>query len=209
MILNPDLDFNTTDNLKTNTNEVISNPLQSPLKNDSIENLVAKPIDSELTTEDNSQNNDLIEELKTEIEKLKLDNTELYNKMLRIAANSENEKKQSTIDLSNSKKAAKKAIVKNILPFLTTINLSFSFAPKNEETINFVKQLKSSLVKLNSDFESSEVQFILPNTGDSFDPNIMQALNPSTNSEPLVKSLASVGCIVDKQVIQPASVLLD
>ena len=174
------------DNEPANNNEDSINPLQQKIKDQ----------------------NELINTLTEAKDTLSTANTDLKSQLLRIAADAQNASKQNEIDIINSKKISKKQVIKNLLPFLTTIVLSFAFSPENQETINFINQLKQALKKINTDFESNNIQFVIPVIGEQFDPNTMQALNSSESEEPKIVSIASVGCIVDGQVISPASVII-
>jgi molecular chaperone GrpE len=211
MAKNSDLDFKTTDNLKTKKEDIKEVETQETISsnndelNDNNENL-NEVIVEDIVVEENATLN--MEELKQEIEKLKQEIVATNNKMFRVAADASNAFKQNLLEVDTAKKSAKKQVVKNLLPFLTTMVLSFAFVPDNEESKKFIKQLKNSLDKLNSDFDTSNVKFIIPKVGDDFNPNNMQALNGASEDEPKVKNVVSVGCIVDNQVIQPASVLI-
>jgi molecular chaperone GrpE len=203
-----DLDFKETDNLE-------NLDIDSKSKNETLSQNISTETDEsknpKLTKEDilsEPEDSILIQTLKEELENLKLELSNTNDKMFRIAADAQNSSKQNLLDIAEARKQSKKSLVKNITPFLTTLVLSFSFSPDNEETVKFVDQLKSGLLKLNTDLENSQVKMIIPAIGDIFDPNTMQALNSSDAEEPLVKNVASVGCIVDSQVIQPASVLI-
>jgi molecular chaperone GrpE len=203
-----DLDFKETDNLE-------NLDIDSKSKNETLSQNISTETDEaknpKLTKEDilsEPEDSILIQTLKEELENLKLELSKTNDKMFRIAADAQNSSKQNLLDIAEARKQSKKSLVKNITPFLTTLVLSFSFAPDNDETVKFVDQLKSGLLKLNTDLENSQVKMIIPAIGDIFDPNTMQALNSSDAEEPLVKNVASVGCIVDSQVIQPASVLI-
>jgi molecular chaperone GrpE (heat shock protein) len=211
MAKNSDLDFKTTDNLKTKKEDI--KEVKTEEKNSSTNDehkdtheVINDVIVEDIVVEENATLNDT--ELRSEIENLKQEIIDSNNKMFRVAADAANAAKQNILEIDNAKKAAKKQIVKNLLPFLTTIVLSFGFVPDNEESIKYVNQLKNSLSKLNSDFDTSNVRFIMPKVGEPFDATTMQALNATDQEEPLIKNVVSVGCIVDNQVIQPASVLI-
>lgn len=211
MAKNSDLDFKTTDNLQTNkqenkerhTQDIIESQNEEQVQNQEALNEV---IVEDIIVEENATLN--ANELRKEIEDLKQVIIDTNNRMFRVAADASNASKQNLLEIDNAKKSAKKQIVKNLLPFLTTIVLSFGFVPNNEESQKYVNQLKNSLSKLNSDFDTSNVKFIMPKVGDVFDATTMQALNASDKDEPTVKNVVSVGCVVDNQVIQPASVLI-
>jgi molecular chaperone GrpE len=211
MAKNSDLDFKTTDNLKTKKEDIKEVETEETISSNNDESIDNKEnlnevIVEDIVVEENATLN--MEELKQEIEKLKQEISATNNKMFRVAADASNASKQNLLEVDTAKKSAKKQVVKNLLPFLTTMVLSFAFVPDNEESKKFIKQLKNSLDKLNLDFDTSNVKFIIPKVGDDFNPNNMQALNGASEDEPKVKNVVSVGCIVDNQVIQPASVLI-
>lgn len=199
-----DLDFQPIDVIKSESKNLISDDLESFNKeeinnNEELINSLEQKIKDQ---------KELINTLTETKDTLTITNNDLKSQILRIAADSQNASKQNEIDLTNAKKISKKQVIKNLLPFLTTIVLSFAFSPDNSETINFINQLKQALTKLNSDLDASNIQFIIPVIGDKFDPTTMQALNSSENDEPKVANIASVGCMIDNQVISPASVII-
>jgi molecular chaperone GrpE len=215
---NSDLDFKSDDQLKQKQNPTSTTKKDSQTTENTSNDTNTIPNDSTIaqdisgTEDENNVVNEISDSSMIEVEKYNLAQSkadEYYNQMLRIAADADNERKQNSIDLNNARKNTKKSVLKTMLPFLTAINLSFAFAPKNDETVKFISQLTGSLDKITSDLKSIDVELLIPANGVAFDPITMQALNNSESDKPVVKSLASVGCIIDSQVVQPASVIIE
>jgi molecular chaperone GrpE len=221
MAKNSDFDFKSNDKIKLEQNiEDINKEVDQDKSkiNEDKESLIDNSTSSENNeTNEEVQKQDIIieesdvltlKELQEKINELEKEKKELNDKMYRIAADASNSSKQNQIDIDNAKKSTKKQVIKTLLPFLTTINLAFEFTPNNEESIKFSNQLKSAMDKINPDFEVLQVKFLIPLKDEPFNANTMQALNNSTDEEPKVKNVVSVGCIIDGQVIQPASVII-
>jgi len=161
---------------------------------------------------DNNINLADILELKNSINQLEADVDMWKDRSSRLSAEISNLQKQQEIDLSGAKKSGKKQVSSQIIIFLNTLNLAFSFAPSSEDikVNSFIATLKASFEKLNQDLKNAGIEIILPKEGDQFNAEIMSALDvaPDSQENPIVKKIAGLGYIIDGQVIQPASVLL-
>lgn len=162
--------------------------------------------------EEGSINLSDILELKNSINQLKDDADMWKERSTRLSAEIANLQKQQEIDLGGARKSGKKQVSSQIIIFLNTLNLAFSFAPSSDDVkVNsFIATLKTSFEKLVQDLKNAGIEIILPKEGDQFNPEIMAALDvaPDSQENPIVKRIAGLGYIIDGQVIQPASVLL-
>lgn len=122
--------------------------------------------------------------------------------------------KQHQLDLEATQKKVKKSIVSEIVDFLNTLNISFTFVPnssqehKEESMDKFINTLKGSFDKLIQDLEKQNIFIILPKVGHEFDPQTMSALQNSDQEDTKVKNIVSLGIKLDDQVIKPAVVIL-
>ena len=151
-------------------------------------------------------------QIKAQLATQSLEIEDWKNKALRISADFQNFQKQTEIDQQQVKKVAKKSVIQNILPFLNTINISFSYAPKTEDkaVIVFIETLKNSFNKLILDLKNNNIEIVVASIGDLFDPGFMEILNSDFNQEnPKVKQIISVGLKIDNQLIQPISVIVE
>ena len=154
-------------------------------------------------------NNDELEVLNNS---LKIELNDWKERATRLSAEISNLQKQHEIDIAGAKKSGKKTVSSQLLIFLNTLNLAFSFAPKTDDTkVNsFISTLKASFEKVLIDLKSSGVEIISPEPGQDFNPETMAVLDvaPEAESNPKVSRIAGLGYKVDGQIIQPASVLL-
>ena len=124
----------------------------------------------------------------------------------------QNTQKQHDFDLASTKKSTKKGVATTMATFVNTFNLAFSYIPNiNDEKIQkFINTLKASFDKSISDIKVHNIEFLIPKTGDIFDPNFMEILNPDSvqGEEVQVKQVVSVGIKVDNQLIQAASIMV-
>jgi molecular chaperone GrpE len=153
-----------------------------------------------------------IAQLKTQLESSSIEIEDWKNKSIRISADLQNFQKQSELDQLQAKKIAKKSIVKNILPFLNTLNISFSYIPPSDDpkVITFTNTLKVSFEKLITELKQNNIDIITAQIGDEFNPDFMAILNSDFNSEDqiaTVKQVVSVGLKIDGQLIQPLSII--
>jgi molecular chaperone GrpE len=154
-----------------------------------------------------------ISQLKAQLETQNAEIEDWKNKSFRISADLQNFQKQSELDLNQAKKVAKKAILQNILPFLNTLNISFSYIPTTEDpkVVAFNNTLKGSFEKLISELKNANIDIITAQTGELFNPDFMNILNSdfeSNDEKPTVKQVVSVGLKIDGQLIQPLSVIV-
>jgi|GEM_PF-4948572 len=121
---------------------------------------------------------------------------------------------QHQLDLEATQKKVKKSIVSEIVDFLNTLNISFTFVPnssqehKEERIGKFINTLKGSFDKLIKDLEKQNIFIILPEVGQEFDPQTMSPLQSSDQEDTKVKNVVSLGIRLDNQVIKPAVVIL-
>jgi molecular chaperone GrpE len=160
-----------------------------------------------------------IKQLEKEIESARVKNFTLQQelddwkeKSLRIGAEISNLQKQHELETSQIQKLVKKNLVLQLLEFLNTLNLSFSYVPQtDDDRINhFVKTLEISFNRLLADLKNNQVEILLAKPGDEFNPEFMTILNGPENVEgkAVVKQMVTLGLKVDGQIIQPVSVLI-
>jgi molecular chaperone GrpE (heat shock protein) len=155
---------------------------------------------------------DISKQFEIRIASLESELKDWQQRTARLSAEIANLQKQHELDLAGAKKAGKKSVSSQLITFLNTLNLSFSFAPKLDDikVKSFVATLESSFEKVISDLKLTGVEIILPKEGDEFNAEIMAALDISANTQDQLKvsKIAGLGYKIDGQVVQPASVLL-
>lgn len=151
-----------------------------------------------------------LEQTKVELESSKLEITDWKNKALRAIADMENSKKQQELDSVQTKKNVKKNLSKPILDFLNHQFLIITYLKDitDQKALTSLETLKISFDKLVTDLKSQGVEVIIPKIGDEFNPELMQGLNTTENSEAKVENIVSLGLKIDTQVISPAMIML-
>jgi molecular chaperone GrpE (heat shock protein) len=151
--------------------------------------------------------------LENELKFAKLEIEDWKNRTARLAADLQNISKQHELDIQHAKKSAKKSTLSTIITFINTLNLAFSFAPQtqDEAVLQFITTLKSSLDRAIEDYKNIGVDIIIPKSGEVFNPEYMNILNPDVvgdSNEVLVKQVVSCGLKIDNQLVQPANVMV-
>jgi molecular chaperone GrpE len=151
-----------------------------------------------------------LEQTKVELESGKAEITDWKNKALRAIADMENSKKQQELDAIQTKKNVKKNLAKPILDFLNNQFLIITYLKDitDQKALTSLETLKISFDKLVTDLKSQGIEVIIPKIGDEFNPEFMQGLNTTENSEAKVENIVSLGLKIDTQVINPAMIML-
>jgi len=147
------------------------------------------------------------------IEQLEAERDEWKDKAYRFGAEVQNLGKQAQLDIAQARKSSKKSVVSVVASFFNTLNLSFAYAPASEDpAVNtFVQMLRHSFEQAQRDLAGIGVEVIIPSIGDPFDPEFMEILNPeamSSDIQPHVKQVVSIGLRIDGQLVQSASVMV-
>jgi molecular chaperone GrpE (heat shock protein) len=183
------------------------------------------------TKKNNSENFEELEKLKSEIENLKDENKSLLEEKENLA-NEKVEKdekleeqktkidtllreisflqKQNELDVVTAQKKAKKNLAENILDFLNTLHISFTYLPETEDEKiqKFLTTLSGSFSKLQNDLKNVNLEMIIPREGDEFNAENMQILeNSSGEDHPKIKHVVSIGLKIDDQLVKPAVVI--
>jgi molecular chaperone GrpE len=147
-----------------------------------------------------------------EMQRLTVESEEWKNKYLKLAAEMENLQKHHEIANKETVKNTQKKVLKNILPFLNTLQLAFSYLPETSDPKieKFFATLKFSFESLTKDLTQSGVTLIVPEIGSKVDLTSTSVLNPDAASGEylLVKNVVSIGLQIDSFVIVPASVIV-
>jgi molecular chaperone GrpE len=151
-----------------------------------------------------------VEQVKVELDSSKIEITDWKNKALRAIADMENSKKQQELDAIQTKKSVKKNLSKPILDFLNHQFLIITYLKDitDQKALTSLETLKISFDKLVADLKSHGIEIIIPKIGDEFNPELMQGLNTTENSEAKVENIVSLGLKIDTQVISPAMIML-
>lgn len=145
-----------------------------------------------------------------EFEKLKLENAELNDKLLRISAEMQNMKRRSGEELSRLLKYDGETFIKKMLPIVDNFERAIIMDDDNldDERKKFLSGFKMIYSNLINSLEESEVKEIKC-TNETFDPSFMEAVlteHDENKPENVVLDVLQKGYIYKDKVIRPAMV---
>jgi molecular chaperone GrpE (heat shock protein) len=206
---NQNNNFDNVENLQNENPESFLNNAHLEQNAESAGNCSAHNFQNENTKKNETKEENLVDSFRLEMLQKELEDWK--NRSLRLTADLTNLGRQEEINLSQTRKNTKKAVVNLILPFLNTLYLSFAFVPNitDEKVQKFVQTLQKSFTDVLKDLTNNGIELVIPANGAPFDPVIMTALNPPENEENArVKQVVSLGLRIDNQLIRPVSVML-
>jgi molecular chaperone GrpE len=155
----------------------------------------------------NTSPTDAVASLNAEIEKLKTDKKEIYDRLLRTAADFENFKKRTKKDEAEAGDRGRKQLLSEILPAVDNLERAVEHAQAGDAVADGVrlvlKQLYAALEKFNvKAFES---------VGKAFDPAVHEALQQQETDEHPPGAIVSEfqkGYMIGAKLLRPALVVV-
>jgi molecular chaperone GrpE len=161
----------------------------------------------EPASDKNTSPTDAVASLNAEIEKLKTDKKEIYDRLLRTAADFENFKKRVKKEEAEAGDRGRKQLLGEILPAIDNLERAVEHAqagdPVAEGVRLVLKQLYGALEKFNvKAFES---------VGKAFDPSVHEALQQQETDDHPAGSIVSEfqkGYMIGAKLLRPALVVV-
>ncbi|WP_246049990.1 nucleotide exchange factor GrpE [Aquibacillus sediminis] len=172
--------------------------------NEETEQEVVEETEQELVDESNEQEgpND------SEIEALKQEKDEIYQRLLRIQAEYDNFRKRTQKEKQADRKYRSQAIVTELLPVVDNFERALQVEVEDEAAASFVDGVKMVYRQLKDALEKEGVEEI-KTVGEEFDPNVHQAVmqveDDQFESNVVVEELQK-GFKLNERVIRPAMV---
>lgn len=183
-------------------------------KSNFFDNPLLTPNNQESSANSDINLNSKIEELEIRVKVLKQDVEHWKNEAAKTIRNMKELETHQEHLLSGITKSTKKQTVMLVLNFINTINLSLGYTPKSqdEEVQKFVETLKSNFVHALEQLKSKQIEILIPEIGDLFDPSIMSILNPEVTQNQdkavVVERVVTVGLKIENQLVQPVSIMI-
>ncbi|MRG86648.1 nucleotide exchange factor GrpE [Salinibacillus xinjiangensis] len=166
----------------------------------------------EVTVEDVSveekEDSQQLDSLQSELEKVKKEKDELYQKMLRAQADFDNYKRRSKKERENDLKYKSQDVVTEILPVLDNFERALKTAVEDEGVKSFVDGVNMVYNQLVTALEKAGVEEIEAD-GKPFDPQFHQAVMQESDEEKESNTVTEVlqkGYLLKDRVIRPAMV---
>lgn len=168
---------------------------------------IIEPENNNESSEASQDDQTLVDQLKTDLEQLKQEKDEYYNKMLRVQAEYDNFKKRTQKEKQAERKYRAQDVVTELLPAIDNFERALQVEVP-EEAASFVEGMKMVHNQINTALESQGIVKI-DTVGKEFDPNIhhavMQVEDEEYDSNIVVEELQT-GYMLEDRVIRPAMV---
>ena len=135
----------------------------------------------------------------------------LNDKMLRMAAETENMRKRFDKQLSDAKEYSVSNFAKDMLNVADNLSRALSFKPSEmtEEVSNIMQGVEMTRQEMTNIFLKYNMKEINPSIGDKFDYNLHYAVTQVPNSEyaeGTILELVQVGYMIGERLLRPATV---
>ncbi|HIE99217.1 MAG: nucleotide exchange factor GrpE [Fuerstiella sp.] len=145
-----------------------------------------------------------------ELQKVRSDNDELRDRVLRIQAELENFRRRTQKEAIDGMKYQSLPLIRDILPGVDNLKRAIDAVEQSGDTQNLVDGIKMVSQQLYDALKAHSAEQINPE-GQSFDPNLHEALSqvPSADHEPMtICQVVEVGYRIHDRIIRPAKVIV-
>lgn len=144
-------------------------------------------------------------------EVLKAEIESLNDRLLRMAAESENMRKRFDKQLSEAKEYAVSNFAKDMLNVADNLDRAISFKPEkmSDEVSNILQGVEMTRQEMTNIFNKHRMKAINPSIGDKFDYNLHYAVTQVPNSdhpEGTILELVQAGYSIGDRLLRPATV---
>lgn len=164
-------------------------------------------IDAEELEAKTMQDPEVVNELEEELERIKEEKAEVYDRMLRIQAEFENFKRRSEKEKLTERKYKSQDLANELLPALDNFERALQ-AEETEDAASILKGVEMVYKQIKEAFKSQKIEEI-ETVGKPFDPNVhhavMQEETEGVDSNIVVEELQK-GYILNDRVIRAAMV---
>jgi len=126
---------------------------------------------------------ELLERSQEQLEQLEQKNKEMAEEVLRAKAEMENIRKRSERDVQNAHKFGVERFVKELLPIMDSIEQALKHEVKSEEAIAMKDGVELTSKMFVEALKKFGIEILDPNKGETFDPNMHEAIAMFPNAE--------------------------
>ncbi len=177
------------------------------------EDVVEENLDVDEQVEGDVEVEEAVEEeqgLEDELEQARAEASDLRDKLLRMAAESENYKKRMERDRGLALKYAEEGILKELLPSIDNLERAIEQGRKTENAGDLLEGVEMTLKGLLTSLDKFEVK-ALESIGQPFDPNVHEALAMEATDEMEPNNVLrefEKGYTFKEKLIRPAKVVV-
>jgi molecular chaperone GrpE len=145
----------------------------------------------------------------SEIEKLRAERDELFERLARATADFKNSQKRLQADKHLAVQFANSALIKSLLPIIDNFERVLAQDPAKVDSATMLKGMQIVYDQFVAELRKQHVEAIAPNRGDVFDPNLHQAVMQEVSTEfpqNTVMQVLSKGYLHHDRILRPAMV---
>jgi molecular chaperone GrpE len=187
--------------------EEIDNTLEEELKTPDVEETVEESSTSEKSSASGEKKELTIEEL---LEQSRQEKEDLYEKVLRAAADFENFRKRTIREKDELRKFALSGLIEDLLPALDNLELGLASADMHPEAKAIAEGFRMVAQQLVGILQSNGLKCVDP-VGEAFDPNFHESLAVQPSDEVEDHNIIQVvrkGYSLNGRILRAASVIV-
>lgn len=146
----------------------------------------------------------------TDVDRLREENAELQDRLLRLQAELENFRRRTQKEASEAAKYQSLPVIRDLLPGIDNLQRAVDAAQSSGDTQNLIEGVQMVARQFEEVLAAHSARRIDP-TGETFDPNLHEALSqiPSADHEPMtVLQVVEYGYKINDRIVRPAKVIV-
>jgi molecular chaperone GrpE len=145
-----------------------------------------------------------------ELEKLRRERDDLYERLARATADFQNTRKRLQQEAEQGRQFANSQLIKALLPVLDNFERALAVDPAKTDVPSILKGMELVHAQWNNILKAQDVEVIAPSVGELFDPTRHEALmqQPADYAQPTVVQLLSKGYAMHGRTLRPAQVVV-
>jgi len=144
-----------------------------------------------------------------ELEKLKAERDDLYNRLARATADFQNTRRRLETEMDQRMQYANSSLIRSLLPVIDNWERALNVDPAKTDVPQVLKGLQLVHDQMMNVLKQQNVEVIAPQPGTPFDPSKHEALMQQPNdeyTEPTVTQLFQNGYALPGRTLRPAQV---
>lgn len=178
--------------------------VDSPKVDESAQQASSADVETSLEEVENSENEALMKDLEQSQKEL----AAFKDQYLRARAEMENIRRRSQEEIAKTRKFAVEGFAESLLPVRDSLEAALG---QQEQTVEDVLEgVETTLRQLDRVFERHNLQEVAPAIGETFDPNVHQAIStiPSDQEKGTIAQVLQKGYVLSDRVLRPAMVMV-
>ncbi|MCP4510331.1 MAG: nucleotide exchange factor GrpE [Fuerstiella sp.] len=184
--------------------------MSAPENENAPENVRTEAGEDNAGSDESERPDDVVISADDDLQKLRSDNEELRDRVLRVQAELENFRRRTQKEAVDGMKYQSLPLIRDILPGVDNLKRAIDAVEQSGDTQNLVDGIKMVSQQLYDALKAHSAEQINPE-GQSFDPNLHEALSqvPSADHEPMtICQVVEIGYRIHDRVIRPAKVIV-